>query len=446
MTTLHLRKSIDRLALRGGLLLGALALVCALSQSVQAVSPTPDGGYPGDNTAEGNGALYNLTSGIENTAVGQSALGLNTTGNVNTAVGSGALQANGDGFQNAALGAFALYSNTTGISNTATGSHSLYSNTDASDNTAIGWNALQRSTTGAQNTATGVSALQNNTMGTSNTASGFQALMSNTTGVANTANGPQALLRNTTGQGNAAFGSSALVVNTIGNNNTAIGHGSLYSNTTGSNNIANGYSALQFNTTGSNNIAFGLQAGVNLTTSSNNIDISNAGVAGDAGKIRLGTTGTHTATFVAGIYNVSEGGTIKPVYINSTGRLGTQAPASARKFKEEIKAMEKTSEGILGLQPVTFRYKNDSEGTPQFGLIAEDVAKVNPDLVVRDENGEIYTVRYDAVNAMLLNEFLRARRQIDAQQKQIDALTAGLQKVSAQLETSKPAPQVVKNP
>src|SRR5204863_628745 len=260
----------------------------------------------------------------------------------------------------------------------------------------------------------------------------------NTTGVANTANGPQALLRNTTGQGNAAFGSSALVVNTIGNNNTAIGHGSLYSNTTGSNNIANGYSALQFNTTGSNNIAFGLQAGVNLTTSSNNIDISSAGVADDAGMIRLGTTGTHTATFVAGIYNVSEGGTIKPVYINSTGRLGTQPPASARKFKEEIKAMEKTSEGILKLKPVTFRYKNDAECTPQFGLIAEDVANVNPDLVVRDENAEIYTVRYEAVNAMLLNEFLKEHRKVEEQgamiaqqQKQI------VQKVSNEVALSK---------
>src|SRR5437764_4989097 len=270
--------------------------------------------------------------------------------------------------------------------------------------------------------------------------------MSNTTGVANTANGPQALLRNTTGQGNAAFGSSALVVNTIGNNNTAIGHGSLYSNTTGSNNIANGYSALQFNTTGSNNIAFGLQAGVNLTTSSNNIDISNAGVAGDAGKIRLGTTGTHTATFVAGIYNVSEGGTIKPVYINSTGRLGTQPPASARRFKTKIKPMDKSSEALLALKPVTFHYKNDEQSTAQFGLIAEEVAKVSPELVVRDDNGEIYTVRYEAVNAMLLNEFLKEHRKVEQMEKQIDALTAGLENVRAQLEATKPSPQLVHNP
>jgi len=183
-----------------------------------------------------------------------------------------------------------------------------------------------------------------------------------------------------------------------------------------------------------------------VTTGNNKIDIGAAGVAAESGKVRIGTTGTHTATFIAGIYNVSEGGTIKPVYINSTGRLGTQPPASARKFKEEIKAMEKTSEGILKLKPVTFRYKNDAERTPQFGLIAEDVANVNPDLVVRDENGEIYTVRYEAVNAMLLNEFLKEHRKVEQMQKQIEALTAGLQKVSAQLEASKPAPQLVNNP
>ena len=198
----------------------------------------------------------------------------------------------------------------------------------------------------------------------------------------------------------------------------------------------------------------------NLTTGSNNIDIGNVGVAAEAGKIRIGTPVTHTATLIAGIYNVSEGGTIKPVYINSNGRLDTQPPASARRFKKDIKAMEKSSEAILGLQPVTFRYKNDSEGTPQFGLIAEEVAKVNPDLVVRDDEGKIYSVRYDAVNAMLLNEFLKEHRQVQEQkttiaelksamaqqQKQIKALTAGLQKVSAQIEASKPAPQVVKNP
>jgi len=224
--------------------------------------------------------------------------------------------------------------------------------------------------------------------------------------------------------------------------------------------------ALLNNKTGSSNIAVGSQAGSNLTTGSNNIDIGNLGVAGESGKIRIGKQGTQNATFIAGIYNMNEGGTIKPVFINSNGRLGTQPPASARKFKEEIKAMEKSSEGILKLKPVTFRYKNDAEHTPQFGLIAEEVANVNPDLVVRDEHGKVYTVRYEAVNAMLLNEFLKEHQKVQGleatiaqlksrpgkqeaasaqQQKQIEALTAGLQKVSAQLELSKAVPQTVLN-
>src|SRR5205085_4177632 len=199
--------------------------------------------------------------------------------------------------------------------------------------------------------------------------------------------------------------------------------------------IASGHQTLSNNTSGNFNIALGSGAGLNVTTGSNNIDIGNAGVAGDAKKIRIGKQGTQTTTFIAGIYNVNEGGTIKPLFINSNGQLGTQAPASARRFKKEIKPMDQTSEAILGLTPVTFHYKSDSTATPQFGLIAEEVAKVNPDLVVRDEGGEIYTVRYEAVNAMLLNEFLKEHKKVEEQrdyfeakiaqqQNQIEALTA----------------------
>jgi uncharacterized coiled-coil protein SlyX len=212
------------------------------------------------------------------------------------------------------------------------------------------------------------------------------------------------------------------------------------------------------------NIALGSNAGINLTTGSNNIDIGAAGTAGESKKIRIGKQGTQVATFIAGIYNVNEGGTIKPLYINSNGQVGTQAPASARRFKNDIKPMDQTSEAILGLKPVTFQYKSDSERTPQFGLIAEEVAKINPDLVVRDEDGEIYTVRYEAVNAMLLNEFLKEHRKVEEQQatitrleskvanqeltatqqqKQIEALTAGLQKVTASVEAANPVPRVV---
>jgi hypothetical protein len=218
--------------------------------------------------------------------------------------------------------------------------------------------------------------------------------------------------------------------------------GALGSNTSGSVNTAVGKGALRNNTTGSGNIALGIFAGRDLTTGDNNIDIGNDGVADEANTIRIGTVGTQTATFVAGISGnpplVGD-----PVVVDANGQLGT-ATSSAR-FKKDIKPMDKTSEAILSLKPVSFQYKNDSKGTAQFGLIAEEVAKVNPALVVRDRNGEIYSVRYEAVNAMLLNEFLKARRQIDAQQKQIDALTVGLQKVSAQREVSKAAPQTVLN-
>src|SRR5438552_4034882 len=242
--------------------------------------------------------------------------------------------------------------------------------------------------------------------------------------------------------------------------NTAEGTDALFSLTTGNSNTASGYDALLNNTTGIGNIALGNFAGANLTTGDNNIDVGNVGVAGEANTIRIGTIGTQTATYIAGIMGkTAPMGT--PVFINANGQLGT-TPSSAR-FKDEIKPMDKASEAILALKPVTFHYKKefDPEGVPQFGLVAEDVAKVNPDLVVRDAEGKVYTVRYDAVNAMLLNEFLKEHRTLEEQkatiaqlkqdfqsrlaeqQKQIQALTAGLQKVSTQLELSKPAAQTV---
>src|SRR5204862_2535589 len=202
---------------------------------------------------------------------------------------------------------------------------------------------------------------------------------------------------------------------------------------------------------------WGSGAGFNLTTGSNNIDIGNAGVAGESKTIRIGTTGTQTKTFVAGINGAAVTGAA--VKVNAAGQLGT-APSSQR-FKDAIKPMDKASEAILALKPVTFHYKKelDPEGIPQFGLVAEQVEKVNPDLVARDDEGRPYTVRYEAVNAMLLNEFLKAHRRIEEQdgrlqkqeaaiakqQKQIEALTTGLQKVSARLEVCEPATQTVLN-
>ena len=387
----------------------------------RAVTPAPDGGYPGGNTAEGDNALRVLSSGTFNTAVGLETLYRNAFGHWNTAIGTGTLHENVSDY-NTAVGTNALWHNTTGDINTAIGVSAMYQNTAGFRNTAVGYEALLK-----QNMTT---------RDGYNTAIGAFALHENITGNGNTANGDSALWNNK-GDSNTGMGAGALYSNTTGNNNTAIGSGAL-SNALGS------------LTTGSNNIGVGFNAGSRLTNGSNNINIGNVGVAGEAGKIRIGTAPNQTAAFIAGIYNVSEGGTIKPVYINSTGRLGTQPPASARKFKEGIKAMEKTSEAVLKLKPVSFRYKNDEERTPQFGLIAEEVASVNPDLVVRDEDGEIYTVRYEAVNAMLLNEFLKAHRlleeqqiTIERQQKQIDSLAAGLQKVNHQMELTKATAQTV---
>jgi len=334
MTTLHLRKLIGRSPLRLGLLLVPLVLVCfALSPRAQAVSPAPDGGYGGNNTAEGTQALQSLVSG--------------------------------------------------GV-----------------DNTAIGFQALFHATDSHNNTATGFRALFNN-IGDFNVAIGFQAALGNTVGDHNTAVGFNALMRNTTGDGN---------------------------------------------------IALGVNAGANLTTGDDNIDIGNTGVAGETETTRIGTAGFQRRAFIIGIHGVAVNGST--VVVNAAGQLGV-LPSSQR-FKDEIKPMDKASEAILALKPVTFRYKQDidSKGTPQFGLVAEQVAKVNPALVARDAQGKVYTVRYEAVNAMLLNEFLKEHRKVEnlkndfqanvaQQQKEIEALTATvkeqaaqIQKVSAQLEVS----------
>jgi Chaperone of endosialidase len=440
---------------RGPLLI-MLALVCfGLSPASRAVTPAPDGGYPNGNTAEGTGALSSLSSGSFNTALGLQALFSDTTGGYNTGTGVNALYKNTTGAYNTADGLDALYNNTTGTQNTATGVNALFSSATASYNTADGVNALYSNTTGTYNTATGLDALYSNTTGTQNTANGDYALFANTTGGYNTAIGVGAMFSNTAGTQNTSIGVDALYSNTTGGFNTATGDYALQSNTTADGNTANGYGALQ-NNTGGFNIALGYHAGVFLTTGIDNIDIGNEGVAGDSETTRIGIQGFQTATFISGIYGVNEGGTISAAYINSNGQLGTQPPPSSRRFKKEIRPMDKVSEAILALKPVTFQYRSDNNATPQFGLIAEEVAQVNPDLVLRDSEGKVYTVRYEAVNAMLLNEFLKEHRKVQElekdlrttiaqQQKQIEVLTAGLQKVSDQLEVSKAAPQLVAN-
>ena len=374
-----------------------------LVQNMQAINPPPDGGYPGGNTAEGQDALLGLTTGTYNTAVGLFSLESNTTGNFNTAIGAGTLLANTAG-QNTATGAGALLNNTTGDSNTANGVFALFDNTTGGVNTAIGFAALGNNNIGSFNTAIGVNALLNNTNGGSNTATGYQALLNNT-GSTNTANGWQALFSNTTGAGNTAIG----------------------------------YFALDGNTTGGNNIALGRFAGMSVTTANNVICIGSDGM------------NVNNSCFIGNIFNAtSSGGTA--VFINTDGRLVTIT--SSQRFKEGIKPIEQASEELYALKPVTFHYKKeiDPAGMMQFGLVAEDVEAVNPDLVVRDKEGKPYSVRYDQVNAMLLNEFLKQHRKVEEQgatiakqQKQIDALTAGLQKVNARLEMSRPSPQVAES-
>jgi Chaperone of endosialidase len=287
--------------------------------------------------------------------------------------------------------------------------------------------------------STSRAACQNGCFDGDNTALGANALIGG--GSFNTAIGARALFENKTGNFNTATGAHALSNNAIGSNNTAIGKGALFNNFLGNDNTAIGQDALLNNIRSSGNIALGHGAGRNLN-GDNNIDIGNEGVTAEFNTIRIGSE-RHTRTFIAGISGVAVTGAA--VRVNADGQLGT-APSSQR-FKEKIKPMDAASEAILALQPVMFRYKKelDPTGTAQFGLVAEEVAKINPDLVARDDDGKPYTVRYDAVNVMLLNEFLKARRQIDAQQRQIEALTAGLQKVSARLRLSKSAPQTALN-
>jgi trimeric autotransporter adhesin len=349
---------------------------------------------------------------------------------------------------------------TTGTDDTAIGYFALYSDTTGSLNTASGSLALFSNTTGDSNTGTGFYTLYNNTTGSSNTASGSQALFSNTTGSNNLASGYQALYNNTTGNNNMATGASAMYGNTTGYYNMANGSFALVHNTTGNYNVAEGLNALFHNTTGSGNIAIGTTAGGNLTTGNGNIDIGNTGVAGEAATIRIGSV--QTRAFLAGVRNAVVAGGV-PVSVSAAGQLGTTP--SSKRFKQDIVNMGEQSEAILALHPVSFHYKQDldPEKKGQFGLVAEEVAKVNPDLVARDDKGEIYSVRYEAVNAMLLNEFLKEHRKVEEQerlvkqqdarlgqqeamiaqqQKQIEALSAGLRQVALKIRSGEPVPRM----
>jgi hypothetical protein len=400
-------------------LLIALVLVCfGLLPQGQA---TPDPGSVNPfNTADGDHALFSNTIGFGNSAFGWYALFANTDGSFNTAVGAGALDLNN------------------GNSNTAVGTAALLLNT-GSDNTAVGTAALENNTVDGGNTAVGSFALFVNIAGSTstegpNTAVGFDALVGNTTGSGNVAVGA------------TNIGAGVLGANTTGSANTAIGQHSLIANVDGIWNTVVGAASLFTNISGNFNTAVGVQAGFNIT-GSGNIDIGQGvvGVAGESNTIRIGDNLNGTGLcFVGGITGVTGANFTDLVLLDPlTGQLG-DLPSSER-FKRDIDPMDKTSEAIFSLRPVTFHYKNDQTNTPQFGLIAEEVAKVNPVLVAVDKEGKPYSVQYLKINAMLLNEFLKEHRKVEQLQKQVEALTAGLQKVSAQLELNRREPETVSN-
>jgi hypothetical protein len=397
-----------------GLLLIPLLFVCfALSPLAQAVNPPPGGGYPGSNTAVGTQALQSLTTGVWNSALGFQSLFSDTTGSSNTATG----------FRS-------LFSNN-GANNTATGVLALGANTSGFNNTAVGWSALRLNSTGAHNTAVGVNALFSNNQNFQ-TAVGRDALFANTTGAENVAVGYRALAANTFNGFSVAVGFQALDAAT-GGQNTAVGDNALGSVTSGARNTALGDVAGASLTTGSNNVYIGAFVGAAAANESNTTRIKN-----------IGTTPLNTGMFVE---------------VDASGKLGFVT--SSRRHKHDIEPMADASEALFALKPVTFRYNGDIDPAhaKMFGLIAEEVAKVNPDLAVRNAKGEVIAIRFDSINAMLLNEFLKEHQRMEQlqttvaqQQKGMEVLTAQLkeqaaqiQKVSAQLEASKPAPKVVTN-
>ena len=456
----------------GGFLL-LLPLVCfGLAPMARAVGPDTDGTLPGSNNGEGIGVLVSRTTGVWNTGTGFEALSQLTAGNQNTATGLRALTSDTNGGFNTATGVLSLFSNTSGFFNSATGAYSLANNTTGLRNTALGYAALYRNAGGEDNTAVGFAALYHNSVfASSNCAFGKSALFNNLKAETNNAFGVEALYNNLTGEPNNAFGTGALFANTEGSSNNAFGHDALRNNVDGEWNNAFGFEALKTNVSGSFNTAIGDSAGFDIT-GDGNVCIGE-GVPGVAGE--------SNTTRIRNIYaSVTSG---RAVYVNSDNKLGTLV--SSRRYKNEIKPMDKASEAILALKPVMFRYKQEIDPTPipQFGLIAEEVAEENSDLVTRDADGKPETVRYEAVNAMLLNEFLKQHRAVQEQnrrirqqeativglkstvaqqqkhfraiaaqqQKEIQTLTASLkeqtaqiQKVSAQLE-SKTAPQIVLN-
>ena len=386
------------------------------------------------NTAMGSNVMPIIDTGLRdgfygaqrNTGVGYSALSSDSTGNQNTAVGTYALYWNSSGSSNSAAGYMALACNTTGSSNTANGNFAL------SSFFSLGGivSCTSGFATGDGNTASGALALAAATSGSYNTASGVQSLESNTEGNKNTASGYLALYSNTTGSYNTASGYEALYYNVDGIRNSASGDWGLYSNTHGSDNTASGQAALYSNTTGSSNIGLGANAGYNVTSGSNNIEIGNKGTSGDSGTIRIGTSGTQTATYIAGIQNAKVTGAA--VYVTASGQLGVLA--SSERYKTAIAPMGAGTEKLQALRPVSFHLKSDPTGAVQYGLIAEEVAKIYPELVIRDAAGKIQGVRYEELAPMLLNELQKQQKRIAAQDARAAAQSAEISALKQQQE------------
>ncbi len=360
--------------------------------------------------------------------------------------------------------------------NNADGVGVLTSLTSGAWNSGFGYQALNHDTTGSLNTATGVRALFSNTEGTANTANGTMALFSNTIGVRNVAIGAQALVFNDAGESNTAIGTQALSSNTTGFDNTAVGDRALFSNTgTGIDNTAIGHLALQSNTTGGGNTAIGNNTLVNITTTNLNTALgANAGngVTTASNVICINSFGQDVSDscYIGNIYsNVQPivGTDPDSVTITSAGRLG-RGNVSSRRYKHDINPMEQASEVLYALKPVSFRYNKEYDATQTlaFGLIAEEVAEVYPDLVGRNAEGQPESVRYEQVNAMLLNEFLKEHKKVETQNRRIQeqeatitqlkkemetvvarlkAQDSKIQKVSDQVELSKEVPKVVEN-
>src|SRR4030095_1149151 len=381
----------------------------------QAINPPPDGCYPNFTTAEGCNALKALTSGAGNTGIG----------------------------------AFALFQNTDAGSNTAVGAAALALN-NADSNTAVGATALLLNTTGDANTAVGRNALTNNQIGSDNNAVGAFALFNNDSsgmGLANfnNAHGRNALLNNVDGDENDAFGEDAMEENTTGAQNTAMGDDALDGNTTGNGNTAVGKEAGNSIVDGNDNVVLGHNAGIGIVHASRNIAI---GVEENGPFADFDDT-----CFIGSIFGqiVSDPRSQTAVFVDQFNNVGVFN--SSRRYKHDIQPMDKASETLYRLKPVTFKFNSDWKGTKQYGLIAEEVAEVDPQLVVRGRDGEVMAVHYEQINNMLLNEFLKEHRKVQdlevtvaRQQKGMEVLTAQLQeqaaqieKVSAQLEMTKPA-------